>query len=396
MHCAFICNEYPPAPHGGNGSLYSDLAEGLTAEGHKVTVAGIYPSKALGVLPHETTTPSGVRIVRLPSSPAWMPYRVRTWWERRRQFSWLKREHHAQPFDIIEAADYEGWLCFGGPRGVASIVRMGGSNLFFDTELSRSGDAFEHQLEAKSVFKATHLAAVSGYCARRTLEIVGSPERPCAVIHNAVDTELFCPAKTSEAEPGLIVFVNSVAPKKGIAQLVQAMNVVCEKNPKAKLVVIGQDTQKKTPAGTYVKQLQSLLHPDYRDRVVFTGRMQRNEIIPWIQRAAVCCYPSHMETFGIAPVEAMSIGRPTIFSKTGPGPEVLEDGVSGLLCDPHNSADIARCITTLLDDSALAQRLGDAARARVLALFDRRDWVRRNVEFFQSCVASLPKNVRGG
>ena len=96
-----------------------------------------------------------------------------------------------------------------------------------------------------------------------------------------------------------------------------------------------------------------------------------------------------METFGIAPIEAMAVGRPTIFSKTGPGPEVIEDGVSGLLCNPVDSGDIAQKIRLILDDAELAARLGAEGRRRVLALFNKRDWIRRNIEFYESCVASM-------
>ena len=73
-----------------------------------------------------------------------------------------------------------------------------------------------------------------------------------------------------------------------------------------------------------------------------TGRMSRDDGVPdYLRKANVCCYPSHMETFGIAAVEAMSVGKPTIFSRHGPGPEITDEGVSGLLCDPHCTADIA-------------------------------------------------------
>lgn len=386
MRVCLICNEYPPAAHGGNGSLYFDLAEGLVAAGHKVTVVGVYPEYSRHGQPRDATTDSGVRVVRLPPSPAWMRHRLRMWWERRRQFAWLKREHKRSPFDVIEAPDYEGWLCNGGPRDVATIVRMGGSNLFFDTELGRRGDVLEHTFEARCVARATHLAAVSHYCARRTLEIVRTPERPCAVIHNAVDTRLFRPAESGTVEQGLVVFVNSVAPKKGIEELVQAMNIVCEADIRARLVVIGQDTQKKTDAGTYVEHLESQVRPEFSERIVFTGRMPRDEIIPWLQRAAVCCYPSQIETFGIAPLEAMAVGRPTIFSKTGPGPEIVEDWVSGLLCDPHDAKDIAQKILRVLGDAALAEKLGRNARKRIIDLFDKENWIAKNLEFYKECL----------
>ena len=93
-----------------------------------------------------------------------------------------------------------------------------------------------------------------------------------------------------------------------------------------------------------------------------------------------------METFGIAPVEAMSVGKPTIFSRTGPGPEIIEDGVSGLLCDPRDPKDIATKLDAILDNSQLAADLGRRARERVLKQFNKKDWIPRNLEYYRRCL----------
>jgi glycosyltransferase involved in cell wall biosynthesis len=92
-----------------------------------------------------------------------------------------------------------------------------------------------------------------------------------------------------------------------------------------------------------------------------------------------------METFGIAALEAMSVGRPTIFTRLGPGPELIQDRETGLLCDPRDTADLARVLSQLLDDREAAEALGRRGRARVLSGFDKRDWIARNVAFFESC-----------
>ena len=103
----------------------------------------------------------------------------------------------------------------------------------------------------------------------------------------------------------------------------------------------------------------------------FAGRMETLRHHPLAaQSQCLLLSFAHMETFGLAPVEAMSVGRPTIYSRTGPGPEVVEDGVSGLLCDPADPHDIAAKIDQILDQPrALAQRLGQAARQRVSRTF---------------------------
>lgn len=386
LNICLVCDEYPPAPHGGNGSLYSDLALGLARAGHRVTVVGVYAKDTLAKLNRPDRGEDNLAIVRLRQSPGFLRYRGQALWDRWRLLRWLQREHQRAPFDIIESADYAGWLNRGGPQGATTIIRMGGSNLFFDHELQRRGDAFQHELERKCVRHATVLGAVSHYAARRTLELCGQPSRPVTVIHNAVDTELFSPSAATTAEPGLVVFVNSLNPKKGIEQLLDAMNVVCAKLPAARLAVVGQDTQPAENERSYVDRLRERVRPEFRARVEFTGRLDRRTgVVNYLRRASVCCLPSHMETFGIAAAEAMAMGKPTIYSRTGPGPEVVEDGVSGLLCNPLDVADIADKILRLLQDSALAARLGQGARARVLAMFNKADWIARNLDFYRQC-----------
>ena len=102
-----------------------------------------------------------------------------------------------------------------------------------------------------------------------------------------------------------------------------------------------------------------------------------------------------METFGIAPVEAMSVGKPTIYSKTGPGPEVIEDGISGLLCDPMDPKDIAEKISAVLANSQLGETLGRNGRMRVEKCFNKNDWIRRNVDFFNDCIRGIRSEAQG-
>lgn len=385
MHACFICSEYPPAPHGGTGSSYRDLAEGLVATGHQATVVGVYAKKNGGGTEEKL---NGVRVVRLDHSPSWLRYKLGALADRYRISKWLARENRKTPFDVIEASDYDGWLRFGGPKGVPTVVRIRGSNYFFDTELQRPGNAFEHNLEREALARADVIGSVSRYAAKQTLEICKLDHRPCTILYNAVDTELFSPSNAVQTEPGLIVFVNYINPKKGIEQLIDAMNIVCQSHPEAKLAAIGQDTQKPENGKTYLEKLQQRIKPEFRDRIIFTGRLDRYKgVVEYLRRAHICCYPSHMETFGIAPLEAMSIGKPTIFSKTGPGPEIIEDGVSGLLCDPRSPEDIAAKIMLLLNDARLATMLGTNARQRVETLFGKKDWIGRNIEFYNDVIS---------
>ena len=104
-----------------------------------------------------------------------------------------------------------------------------------------------------------------------------------------------------------------------------------------------------------------------RQRIVFKGPVEHDALPEVLARAHVCVYPSHMEAQGIVNLEAMAMGKAVVSSHTGPGPEIVQDGVSGLLCNPHDPASIANRIITLMKDHELRRRIGEEARRWVVA-----------------------------
>jgi glycosyltransferase involved in cell wall biosynthesis len=100
--------------------------------------------------------------------------------------------------------------------------------------------------------------------------------------------------------------------------------------------------------------------------------------------AIVCVFPSHMETQGLVSLEAMLMGRPVVFTKYGPGPETIEHGKTGLLCDVYDPKDIAEKVMEYLEDIEMASRLGKNAREVVIAKYDKKMIIERNIEFYRS------------
>ena len=122
------------------------------------------------------------------------------------------------------------------------------------------------------------------------------------------------------------------------------------------------------------------------NRVCFAGVQPRSDLPALIQTAEICCFPSHVETFGIGIAEAMALEKPVIYMKTGPGPEVIEDGISGILCDTFDPVDIADNILFALNNNELVKKLGKKARERVLEKFEKNKWVKENLEYYQKCI----------
>jgi glycosyltransferase involved in cell wall biosynthesis len=103
-------------------------------------------------------------------------------------------------------------------------------------------------------------------------------------------------------------------------------------------------------------------------RVHFLGRVR--SVGPLLQRAAVVWVPSRNEGGTCAALEAMAAGRPVVATRTGGLDEVVVDGITGFIIKPGDKAGLARQTRLLLDDLALAARLGEAGRQRVREHFN--------------------------
>lgn len=384
LHLALLCNEYPPLPHGGIGSFCQDLAEAMVDHGQTVTVLGLSRHTAQ----QPTSSRPGLEFRYLSPTKFRLPWAFAARWERLRLRRLLQNEHARNPFHLVEFMDYEGWLPYGGLKGIPTIARLQGSNLLFDHELKRYSHPLIHQFETRALIRSDYWIGVSDYAFRSTLQLVGRSEKRGEIIYNPVDTELFCPPPDIHAEPGLIVFVNSIGQRKGVDTLLLAAKEVFPDQPTARLVLIGGEP--KCP--DFLRPIWDSLAAETRSRIQFLGRLDRRTgVLNWIRRASVCCYPSRVETFGIAPVEAMAAGKATIYTQRGPGPEVIEDGVSGLLCDPDNPAQLASQITRLLNDPAFALQLGANGRRRAVEKFSRAALLPQNLACYRSLASrSLP------
>jgi glycosyltransferase involved in cell wall biosynthesis len=160
-----------------------------------------------------------------------------------------------------------------------------------------------------------------------------------------------------------IVFTGTLTFKKGIVGLARAWGIVAAARPEAELHIFGKDISGMEP------QLRRECGVDASRSIVFHGHTARSQVLQELARARAAVFPSYAEAFAFAPLEAMAAGCPTIFSTRTSGPEAVIHNVDGLLVDPDHPHQIAQAILSLLDDDALARRLGAAGRDAVAARF---------------------------
>jgi glycosyltransferase involved in cell wall biosynthesis len=351
------------------------FARALVAAGHAVRVVGIYGASYPAP---DTEDDRGVRVVRLRESggPAgWVRSRIRLF---RTVAAWVD----SGDVELVEAPDWEGWAA-GWPRLDAPlVVRLSGSASYFADELGRRLGRTAFWLERASLRRADFVCSESRYLAARTTAVFGLSREPDAVIYNPVEAP---PSAEVPRDPHRVLFAGTLTTKKGIRSLLAAWPLVLKQAPSATLHVFGKDGHAEE-GGSMQQALQAALARDGVANVTFRGHVTLDELVEEFRRARAIVLPSYAEGFSLTPLHAMAAGCPTVTTSRGSGPEVIEDGVDGLLVDPDDPAGIAEAIARLLRDDALAARLGAAGRETVRRRFSLETLSAANAAFYRSCL----------
>ena len=377
MHICFITNEYPKQgfPHGGIGSFVKTLAHELIKKGNQVSIVGLnYEAKC------EVETDNKVVIYRIGKSKI----KGLSWFFNAKEINKKIKEIHLQnPISIIESSEL-GLAFLNKLQGIKYVIRLHGGHHFFAEAENRGINFWKGFQEKRSFNKADAFIAVSHYVKTHTETLLDFHNKPIVYISNPINTELFKPLAGKEKK-GSIVFAGTLCEKKGIRQLIQSFTFVKKQFPKATLEIYGRDWL--FPDGSsYKKMLEEKELPQLglkANDIHFHGVVGFDEIPKKYAESTVCVFPSHMETLGLVALEAMAMEKPVVFTNKGPGPEVIIDEKTGLLCDPHNPADIAAKIIWVLNNQEATKIMGIAAREEVLKNFGLEVLVDKNSQFYK-------------
>jgi alpha-maltose-1-phosphate synthase len=208
-----------------------------------------------------------------------------------------------------------------------------------------------------------------------------------SVIGNGIDTDEYRPdpatglVERNGVDPTrpYVLFVGRITRQKGLTYLLDAAEVI---DPEAQLVICAGAADTPELAAEIEAKLERIRRA--REGVVWIERMlEKPELIQLLTHATVFVCPSIYEPLGIVNLEAMACATPVVATATGGIPEVVEDGVTGLLVpfdpvddpsrtprDPDAFARaIAEGVDRLLHDPAEAARMGEAGRKRAVAHF---------------------------
>ena len=211
--------------------------------------------------------------------------------------------------------------------------------------------AMIRQFERLSFASAEILTTVSHYTANRLLAL-GVSNR-IKVFQNWINTNLYSPIQifkpTSVAFR--VLFVGNLTRRKGGDLLIPIIDA------------LGEGFELRAVCG--LRGRDNLRHP----RIILLNQLDEESLISEYRSCTVLLCPSRYEGFGYAPLEAMACGIPVVASDNSALPEVIDDGVTGLLCPTDNVDSFVAAIRKIANSPSLGQWLGSMGRLRAQRLF---------------------------
>lgn len=227
----------------------------------------------------------------------------------------------------------------------------------------RLGKRWHTRVDGWSARRAARAIAVSEATRRIMVEEEGVPAARVAVVWNGQDPPR--PPAAPEIEDAraslgldgapVCLVVARLHEEKGHAVLWRALPDVLRDLPGLQVLCAG-DGPHRGRIETEVRRL------GLQGSVRFLG--QRADVPALVALSSLVVLPSLAESFGLAALEAMSLGRPVVASRAGGLPEVVADGETGLLADVGDAAGLAHAMRTVLRDPARAAAMGEAGRRR--------------------------------
>jgi glycosyltransferase involved in cell wall biosynthesis len=399
VRIALLSYEFPPETgFGGIGTYTWYQARALAKLGHEVHVlAGALEANGL-----VTRQEEGVVVHRYRASGRWMRAfgrlsKWRLWWSTnrlenalsmKRALGLLRREHR---FDVLEMPECgaEG-LLINDRVGLPTVVKLHSpAELIMPFYDVRQAD---HRLcsllERGGIRRASRLISASAFlagAARSRLRL----RREIPVVPNGIDLALFdatdqvnarAKFRIPEDRP-MIFFAGRMEKRKGIHLCAEIATRILERHQVA-MVFAGSDL-----FGHLEKELLPKLNDrPLRGSVHYLGKLGLIDVGSCLRQTDIFLLPSLWENCPYSGLEAMAAGRAIVSSDAGGLPELIEHGVTGLSAPANDPSGYVAALEQLLEDRALRERLGAAARRRVEERFTDVDIAARTVTEYQRAV----------
>ena len=163
-------------------------------------------------------------------------------------------------------------------------------------------------------------------------------------------------------EHPVVLFCARVAPNKGIRVMLDAWRIIHKQRPDAQLLVVGGGLT------TLLKEIKKVSRTEADNTIFVTGEVEKPD--NYYRMSDLYFFPSEFEGLPTTLMEAMGCGLPSVASDIGGCRDLVQHEKTGFLADKHDAAGFAEHILRLLNDPALRETMGEAARKRAVTELD--------------------------
>ena len=258
-------------------------------------------------------------------------------------------------FDLIHAHD---WLCY--PAGIIA-KKLSGKPLathIHATEFDRAGgwgNGRIHHIEYSGLAYADLVIPVSKYTANMVISQYHVDSGKIRILYNAYVVENIPKKKTRLFKSPTILFLGRITLQKGPDYFLEMAKRVLAKNTNARFIMAGSGDMAR-------KILHKSAAFKLKNKFVFAGFLNRNQVEDILNSADIFVMPSVSEPFGIVPLEAMAYGAAAVISKQSGVSEVIHNAYKVDFWDVQKMADM---INHLVENPDECQRLGQAGKEEV-------------------------------
>jgi phosphatidylinositol alpha-1,6-mannosyltransferase len=300
----------------------------------------------------------------------------------------------AELFCVLKKKQVDGVFCIGwSPEGLAAFL----SAWVFKIPWIVSVNGFDicdalgkrhTRLLSKLVFRrAHHIVSPTRFLAGK-IDRLGAGTRQMSIVSNGVDTQRFSPVGTGlksraadRKNAPVLLAVGRLHPIKGLDTLIEAFAGLAADFPDAKLIIAGSGPQEKG-------LVRLVRRRKLEERVVFTGWVDNRELPNLYRSADIVVQPSRVmgefeEGQGITLLEAAACGKPAVGSRSGGIPEVINEGVTGLLAAADDPVDLRAKIQHLLERPEMCTQMGRNAAMLAKEAFDGKLNAEKILQLFQ-------------
>lgn len=382
MHICLISPYSLPSKessHGGIGSFTKFYIELLNNKGYRVTLIeyGKFNNK------RSEKQFGKLKIIKLKSPNSiifnWFFNSLRLNRE-------ISKEHKICPIDIVETAEL-GLAFVFKKRKINYVIRLHGGHHFFSKSEKRKINWWSGFKEKISFKKADAFIGVSKYVKEHTENYLSFNNKPLIILPSPIDSNKFLNNKKS-INKNKIIFAGRLCEKKGIANLILSMPKVKEFYPDIELHIFGKDSLIKESRTSYKGFLDRNILSKIKNNssyIFFNEEISQNQLIGELSSSIVCVFPSFMETQGLIALEAMSLNKLVVFTKYGPGKELISHRLNGVLCDSFDSNSIADEIIWCLNLNSFDRNIiEEKARETITNNYDPIEFIENNIKFYKS------------